>query len=130
MSASVVNKGIQVQLGFGGIVSENLQMESASEKPSARSKFLKDENNNRCSQLISNVGKEYTIEGVILDDLSHTEMIAMRALEIGSLISVTPTGGTAQKCTITDLELKFSRTQAMGSISFRYIVDIDPTVTP
>jgi hypothetical protein len=128
MSTAPVVKGVQVQLGFGGIVSDNLQMEDASDKPSARSKFLKDENNNRCTQIISNVGREYTINGVILDDGSHTEIAALRALEVGSLISVTPTGGTAQKCTITDLELKYTRTQAMGSISFRYIVDIDPTV--
>lgn len=129
MSTAAAVKGVQVQLGFGGIVSSYLQMEDASDKPSARSKFLRDENNNRCTQIISNVGREYTVNGVILDDGSSTEIAALRALEIGSLIEVTPTGGSAQKCTITDLELKYTRTKAMGSISFRYIVDIDPTVT-
>ena len=127
MTAAIVNKGVQVQLGFGGITSANLQMEDGSDKPTARSKYINDDNNNKATRLISNVGREYTINGVILDDESHTEIAALRALTIGSLISVTPTGGAEQKCIITDLQLKFTRTQSMGSISFRYIVDIDPT---
>ena len=128
-SATVTQRGIPVVVGFNGVANSIwLQMETSGDKASARTSFIRDENNNRCTMLISNKGRVFTLSGTVKDDVSHTFLTALRALNRGSLITITsPVGGTAKKCSIQDVDLKFSRTQATGTITARYIVDIDPT---
>ena len=128
-SATVAQRGIPVVVGFNGVANSTwFQMETSSEKPTARTKFIRDANNNRCTMLISNKGGEFTLSGTVKDDVSHTILPALRALNRGSLLTVTaPAGGTAKKCAVQDVDLRFSRTQASGTITARYIVDIDPT---
>lgn len=127
MSDAVVNKGVQVLVGFDGIVSAHFIMDDSSEKPLAKTTWIKDDRNNRASLLVSNVARTYTLNGTIKDDVSHTVLPAVRALVKGSLISITPTGGTAKKCTLMSADLKFTRTEAKGSITVKYIPNIDPT---
>jgi hypothetical protein len=55
------------------------------------------------------------------------DMRALKALKKGDLFALTPTGGSELKCCVQDVDIKFSRTEAEGSITARYIVDINPT---
>jgi hypothetical protein len=106
---TIVQKGVAVEVGFKGITYLMLLLDDSSEKPIAELGFIADDNDNDATMLKSDVGRQYTLNGVI--KAAGTELATLRGLDIGDLITI-----NGVNCGVVSVDLKFQRLEATGSI--------------
>lgn len=107
---AITTKGQAVILGFNGLLYTGMQMDDASESPEAEQGFIADENDNDATMLTSDVSRKFNLNGTIL--ASADEIGDLRDMEIGDFITI-----NSIVCIVLDVDLKFQRLEAKGTIS-------------
>jgi len=118
MTTAIAQKGTLVEIGFQGVTYAGFRLDDSSEKPTAELGFIADDNDNDATMLISDVGREYTINGII--KAAGTELATLRTMAIGDFITI-----NSVVCMVDAVDLKFQRLEATGSITATNVPAID-----
>jgi len=79
--SAIVQKGTSVIVGFAGHTYAGLSMEQVSKEQTGESKTILDENNEPVTILISDLGRRYTLRGIVIP-------ATWTAPDVGSTVTV------------------------------------------
>lgn len=107
-AGDMVQKGTSVVVGMNSLTYGTCLMQTASEERTDEIKEIRGANNAVVTKLISNPGKRYTVEGVLLS----ADLTAARALKRGDAVSI-----NSVSCMVEDVKIGVGLEEAKVTIT-------------
>jgi len=107
-AGDMVQQGTTVVVGFNDLTYGTCLMVTCGEEPTGEIKDIKGANNATVTKLISNPGKRYTVEGILLS----ADLTAARALKKGSSVTI-----NAVVCMVEDVKIAVGTEEAKVTIT-------------